>query len=135
MPLFIIDVANYLVSEGIIGGSTQWAVWLEHVPPAPDRGIAIFVTPGYEPEIAPEGSSDVIYGRPGIQVRGRSAPRLYQELHGKMQDIHRALHANVNINNCLLIRAVQSAPMNMGIDDNNRLELALNFVAITPMVP
>lgn len=135
MALLVTDVLDYLQGQGLIGGSTGWSRAAGYMPAEPDQVIAVFETPGAPPELVPEGSSEQAYDEPGFQVRGRGGFHGYSALRSKMGAIYRALHGSslspaTGDPAYVLVRAVQSGPLPMGLDQNNRPEMAWNFVAM-----
>lgn len=130
MPL-LDDVGNWLVTQGIVGGSTGWTLGESFMPPNPDKMIVLYETPGENPEIIGTGSSEKIYDKPGFQVRIRSTEFDYVGARSKIQEVFKALHqkepAITSGVNYVYVYGVSSGPMPMGLDANNRPELTWNF--------
>lgn len=135
MALLITDVLDFLGGEGIIDGATGWAGYDAYLPPDPDKVITVFETTGLEPALKPTGSAETEYDEPGFQVRGRGAVFGYSALRVKMGEIYRALHGSTLSPTTgdpayVLVRAVQSGPLPLGLDSNNRSGMTWNFVAM-----
>lgn len=135
MARLITDVLSYLEDQGLIGGATGWTGAAGYLPPSPDQIIAVFETPGLEPETAPGGSSETEYDLPGFQVRGRGSVFGYAALRDKMGAVFRALHDSdlapaSGDPQYVFVQAVQSGPLPMGLDEVNRPGLTWNFVAM-----
>lgn len=136
----VTDVLEFLADQGLVDGATAWTGVTGGVPPAPDKIIAVFETPGQEPELVSDGSAEQAYDRPGFQIRGRGAkaePGVfdYSDLRDRMGQVYRALHGSelspaTGDPAYVLVRAVQSGPLPLGLDDNDRPEMTWNFVAM-----
>jgi len=135
MSLIVTDVLDFLEAEGLIAGATGWARAAAYLPPSPDQVIAVFETSGTEPELTPIGSTETPLDEPGFQVRGRSTEFGYAALRNKMGAIFRALHGSTLAPASgeppyILVKAVQSAPLPLGLDENNRFGQTWNFQVI-----
>lgn len=135
MALLIDDVLDYLVAQGVIEGATGWTRAAGYLPPSPNQVIAVFETGGIEPEIAPVGSDEVEYDYPGFQVFGRGAVFGYEALRNKMGEVFRTLHDStlspgVGTPAYVQVQAVQSGPLALGYDENDRPLLTWNFTAM-----
>ena len=129
------DVLDYLTDLGLVGGSTGWSTAASYLPPTPDRVIAVFETPGLAPELVKTGSVETAYDWPGFQVRGRGTKFDYAALRTKMGEIFRALHGSelapvTGDPAYVLVQAVQSGPLPLGLDETDRPGLTWNFTAI-----
>lgn len=135
MSILAADILDHLESLGLIGGATGWARAAEYLPPSPDKVIAVFETPGLEPEVISADSTEAAYDRPGFQIRARGDVFGYAAMRLKMAAIYTALHGieitgSTNADGYLLIRAVQSAPFPIGLDEKSRPGATWNFIAI-----
>lgn len=135
MALLITDVLNFLVSEGIIEGATGWTRGAGYLPPDPDQVIAVFETPGLVPEVVKTGSTEQAYDNPGFQIRGRGGEFGYDALRQKMGQVFRTLHESVLAPTSgdplyVIVTAVQSGPLPIGLDEESRPGLVWNFTAM-----
>lgn len=136
MALLITDVLDFLIAEGIIEGATGWTQSAGYMPPAPDKIIAVFETPGLVPVIVKDGSTEQAYDEPGFQIRGRSVKFDYGDLREKMGEVYRALHGSdldtVTTGDpaYVIVRAIQSGPLPLGLDDKSRPGATWNFEAM-----
>ncbi len=136
MALLITDILDFLVAEEIIGGATGWGEFAGYLPPTPDKVIVVFETPGLIPEIVKVGSSEQAYDEPGFQIRGRGDGFDYGPLREKMGEVYRALHdadmdtVTTGDPQYVLIRAVQSGPLPLGLDNASRVGMTWNFEAM-----
>lgn len=126
------SIADHLEDEGIGGGLTGWAIYKSILPASPDKAIAIFETPGETPEIVSEGSSEIKYVNPGIQIRVRGLKFNYEEARLKIMEIFKALHGAEPTTNpgepeYVYVYAIGSGPLPMGLDTSERPELSWNF--------
>lgn len=129
------DVLDHLTVAGLINGSTGWTGYAGYLPPSPDQVIAIFETPGEPPELVKDGSDEIAYDYPRFQVRGRGARHGYAALRSKLGAIFAELHGS-SLSPAsgdpayVLVRAVQSGPLPLGLDDNDRPGMTWNYTAI-----
>lgn len=130
MALLVTEVLDYLEAQGLIAGATGWGRSAGYLPPDPDKVVAVYITPGVQPEVVRDGSTETAYDEPGFQVRGRSDRFGYEELETKMRAIYQALHGVAIANNYVLVTADQSAPLPMGMDENGRPGMTWNFSAV-----
>lgn len=125
------DIRNILVEAGIVGGSTGWVIGRAFMPPAPDKIVVLYETPGSAPDITKDPSVSKAYDEPGFQVRIRGTKFKYQETRAKLQEVFLALHQNepavTSGEDYIFIYAVSSGPLPMGKDSNDRDELVWNF--------
>ena len=129
------DVLDHLAAEGLIDGATGWTGSAGYLPPTPDKVIAVFETPGDPPEMISVGSTEQAYDAPGFQIRGRGAAMGYEALREKMGAIFLALHDSTlspatGEPAYVLVRAVQSGPLPLGLDENDRPGMTWNFTAL-----
>lgn len=130
MALLVTEVLDYLEAQGLIGGATGWTRAAGFLPPDPDKVVAVYVTPGFPPEIVRDGSTETAYDEPGFQVRGRGAVHGYSELENKMRAIYTSLHGVPIAANYVLVRATQSAVLPLGLDEKGRPGMTWNFEAV-----
>jgi hypothetical protein len=122
-------LARYLDAQGLgvyspdeAGGS----IFLEKTPQTPDQALGIFVSGG------PGASGALGWDTPTVQVivRGgrhdpRSAINFANAVYGALQGLNTTtLPGGVYVLNCV---GVQSGPVRIGFDDEERLRLSLNF--------
>lgn len=125
------DVLSFLESEGLINGGTGWTGYASFLPTSPDQAVAIFETGGLPPEIIREGSDEIEYDDPGFQIRVRGARDDYLGMRNKIYAIYEALHGvDMDNGNYVLVQAVQSSLLPLGLDGNNRPEATWNFLAM-----
>ena len=125
-------VARYLVTQGLgmydpAGGvqSGDWSVFLEAMPDAPDRAIALYQYPGEPPD--PLLPFDEI--RIQVSVRGGEDPTVSrdraQAIYGQMHGLGPlALPTGLWLQLCL---AVQSGAVALGTDGNGRHTHVVNL--------
>lgn len=132
MASLLDDIASFLTSSGLVGGATGWTVAKGGTDPSPDKIITLGETGGPEPELSPSGSTETTYDEPTFQVRGRGEAFGYEALRAKMGAIYVALHGSVlgKSTDYVLVRAVQSGPLSLGLDSNDRPMLTWNFSAL-----
>lgn len=135
MAQLIDDVLDYLEAQGLIRGATGWSGFANYLPPTPDQVIAVFPTPGLEPEEAPAGSTETEYDYPGFQVRGRGTVFGSSALLDKLGAVFRSLHGSTlspagGDPIYVYVYAVQSGPLPLGHDQNDRPEFTWNFRAM-----
>jgi minor capsid protein len=127
------DVIDFLEDEGLVNDSGGWTAFAGTLPPSPDRSVAVFETPGMEPETVKDGSAEVAYDRPGFQVRIRGDEHGYEAMRDRLGAIFRALHGTnlagvtTGSSGYLQVWAVQSGPMPMGEDHESRPGATWNF--------
>ena len=128
--LLLDEIAKYLHDgnelvfdeEGILGN-----IFIATIPTVPEVVVALYPTGGGSPE------GDLPYLTPSVQiyVRGTKDPRIgmsmAQDIYNKLQGFHheRFIENGTWILSC---KALQSFPIHIGIDGNERHEYTLNFV-------
>lgn len=133
---FLDQIADWLINQGVVdagpGGPTGWQVFKSYQPPSPDQTVTLYETPGEVPEIITDISSESAYDFPGLQVRLRGTSMQYSAMRAQFQKIYKALHeqeptpvAGQNI--FITLYSVNSGPMPMGLDEENRPEATWNF--------
>lgn len=132
------DIASWLETEGVVGGSTGWPIYKSFIPPDDPANpqsqlIAIFETPGEQPDIIRDPNiGEQPFDITGLQVRGRSAVNGYKDLAAQMKLIFNALHQNeppsaqVSGEHYVYIYA-KSGILPMGKDEQNRDEVTQNY--------
>lgn len=134
MSRLVQDVLGFLEDANLVEGATGWTASAGYMPDDPDQVIAVFETPGAEPELTPVGSSETAYDEPSFQVRGRAGKFGYDTLRDQMGAIFRALHGadldGFGDQAYVLVRGVQSAPLPLGLDDASRPGMTWNFTAL-----
>ena len=134
MALLITDVLDYLEDQGLVAGATGWTRAAGFMPPSPDKIVAVFESPGDPPEMTKAGSGETAYDEPGFQVRVRATKHDYASARAKIGAVFRALHGSslapaTGDPVYVLVRAVQSGPLPLGLDESNRPDLTWNFTA------
>ena len=124
------EIATRLQGQGVgTTGSTQsWFVAKGFLPPTPDKCIALFETGGF-PNDAHESA---LIDRPTFQVRVRSDAFGYSTGRTKIGAARTALEiGNSTLSGRRYVHIVaQSEPVSLGVDDNNRPALVMNFTAL-----
>ena len=126
-------VGAHLQRVGLAGAGSGWWLAKGLMPPHPDRVVALFEYAGQPP------SARAHLDRPGLQVRVRGrrmddGGNEYSEARATIENIYLTLHAqaesDVGDDRIMSLVAVQS-PFPLGLDANNRLEFAVNFICLT----
>lgn len=115
------DVLSTLVTAGVVDDSS-WYGFKSYMPPTPDQSIAVFETPGEDPD----QSDGTAYDLPGFQVRIRGEKFEYDVARTKAEAVFSALN-NATISGYVYVFAATSAPLPMGYDKSDRPELSWNF--------
>ena len=133
-------VGQWLIDQGIVGGTSGWPLYKGFLPPSSqddptEKCIALFETPGDPPDVIRDPSiHEKTYDNPGLQVRGRSAVNGYQELRVQLQLIFDALHQNEPTGTSgevfVYMYGKTSAPLQLGKDGTNRDEMSWNFTVM-----
>ena len=117
------DIGNYLQVQGI--GTLGTNIFLGMVPDKPDNCIVLFEYAGSPPDLHWNGKY------PGLQVRVRN--KSYAAARTKIGEVMAALHGlheqTLSGTRYLLIKA-RSSPEILKRDNNNRVELFVNFEII-----
>lgn len=124
------QIINKLTTDGIIGGSTGWVGQKSLLTPEPDKLVVVYDTGGLPADIVK--SSETKYDQPTFQVRVRSTAFDYQGARDKMQDVFNSLHSNEPVAasgdpKFVYMYCQNSAPLPLGLDDQNRPGMTLNF--------
>jgi len=118
------DVANYLENQGI--GTVSTDIFIGHIRPAsqyvPVNSIFVQNTGGYPPQRFLQTVTEL--RRPSVQVLVRWSS--YEAGQAKAEAIYDALES-ASISGYLDIVADQSAPIFLGLDENNNYGWSLNF--------
>jgi hypothetical protein len=117
------DLKSQLATDGVVDGATGWGCYLGGQPETPDKTITIYETGG---DGEPDQFSGTEHTYPTFQVRGRGAAFGYEALRTKMQDVFNSLN-NVDISGYVYVYPVDSGPIALGYDGNNRPQLVWNF--------
>jgi hypothetical protein len=117
------EIGTYLQSQGI--GTLGTNLFLGLMPDQPDNCIALFEYAGSPPDLHWNGEY------PGLQVRVRN--KSYATARTKIQEIYEELHGlhdqMLSGTRYLLIKA-RGSPEILKRDENNRVELFINFEII-----
>jgi len=123
------DIEAKLVAAGVVGGTTGWAFFKSFIPDSPDKAIVAFETGGEPPDY--QGGAFVY---PRFQIRVRGGARGYQAARVKWQEAFEVLHDGTLIDGnssppgaYVFCFAIQSGPIPLGDDGNDRPSLAVNF--------
>lgn len=118
------DIGARLVAQNVAGGATGWNLAKSFIPETPDQVVSIMETGGQVPNQFETSAGGIVT----FQVQVRGAEFEYDVARTKMAAAFTALN-QANIAGYVFVYALQSAPLSLGIDQNNRPELALNFEA------
>lgn len=125
----ILGIAQYLDAQGVgdyepdsAGGS----IYVQKLPQTPDEAIGIFASGGFE------ASGVWGYDNPTVNVQVRGAPHDPVGALAKARAVYSALHGfhmatlpdGTFVINC---RGIQSGPVSLGPDENDRFRFSLNF--------
>lgn len=124
MPL-IEDIRTYLTAQGVVEGVTGWECHLGTEPSSPDKVVTIYETGGNPPARA-FGSSSADVPRPSFQIRVRGEAQDYATPRAKMSTIIQTLN-KADVTATLVLIGANSAPLPLGMDDNNRHRFVYNF--------
>jgi hypothetical protein len=117
------DIGNYLQAQGI--GTLGTNIFLGMMPDEPDNCIALFEYAGSPPDLHWNGEY------PGLQVRVRN--KSYAAARTKIEEVAKKLHGlheqTLSGTRYLLIKA-RGSPEVLKRDNNNRVELFVNFEII-----
>jgi hypothetical protein len=117
------DIGNYLQAQGI--GTLGADLFLGLMPDQPDNCIALFEYAGSPPDLHWNGEY------PGLQVRVRN--KSYADARTKIGEVMEKLHGlheqTLSGTRYLLIKA-RGSPEVLKRDNNNRIELFVNFEII-----
>ena len=117
------DIGNYLQVQGI--GTLGTNIFLGLMPDQPDNCVALFEYAGSPPDLHWEGEY------PGLQVRVRN--KGYAAARTKIGEVMEKLHGlheqTLSGTRYLLIKA-RGSPEVLKRDNNNRVELFVNFEII-----
>jgi len=117
------DIGNYLQAQGI--GTLGTNIFLGMIPDEPDNCIALFEYAGSPPDLHWNGEY------PGLQVRVRN--KSYAAARTKIGEVINKLHGlheqTLSGTRYLLIKA-RGSPEVLKRDNNNRVELFVNFEII-----
>ena len=117
------SIKSHIQAAGVAGGETGWGLFTGFLPDTPDKSVAIFELPGGEPETLSENET---LSRVEFQVRVRGAERDYQSARTKIQEIFDILH-NQPVSGFIYVFAIQSGPMPLGNDRQDRPNLTQNY--------
>ena len=117
------DIGNYLQAQGI--GTLGTNIFLGLIPDEPDNCVALFEYAGSPPDLHWSGEY------PGLQVRVRN--KSYAAARTKIGEVMEKLHGlheqTLSGTRYLLIKA-RGSPEVLKRDNNNRVELFVNFEII-----
>lgn len=117
------DILNLLIARGLATTGSAYVNWF---PPNPDDVVSVFAYAGGAVERTHDSSGNA---NPSIQVRVRSASATTARL--KIQNIFNHLDGitNTTIGGSFVLRieALNSGPIPLGRDENNRTEYTWNF--------
>lgn len=117
------DVASRLEADAVGGGSDDWSILKGALMPSPTKQIAIIETGGYAPTMeAVQG-----YDYPTFQVLVRTEKYKYQEGRAKIQEVYDSLHLGDLGGGYVDCIGIQSAPMFVGFDNDERPNWSINF--------
>lgn len=125
----IVGIARYLDAEDIGSyepASADGSIFIQKLPQTPDEAIAIFSSGGFE------ASGKWGYDAPTVNIQVRGEPHdpigalaKAREVYGALQGLHAVtLPDGTRVINC---RGIQSGPVSLGQDDEDRFRFSLNF--------
>lgn len=124
------EVSARLIAQGVgvTGSTANWVVKKGWMAPQPDRAIAVFETGGFPND--PHESA--LIDRPTFQVRVRGPKGGYSTARTKIGAARTALEVgNTTLSSWRYIHIVaQGEPVSLGMDQNQRPELVMNFTAL-----
>jgi len=137
--MLLAEIQNYLVAQGVgpAGSTGDYSVTVGYVPAQPDRLISVLETGG----LPNEGLSTGTVDRPTFQVRvrgpawGTLPTGTYTTVRAKIETVRSTLEGVLNktIGNppwkYVHIKSM-APPLDLGRDDNDRPNLAMNFWAL-----
>lgn len=120
------DIGSHLVSSGVVGGSTDWALFKSYQPDYPDKTITIFDLGGDEPD----QTDGVEYEFPEFKVQVRGESFGYSAARDKMVDVVNALN-NATVSGYIFIYPLNSGVVPEEYDKaDNRPEISVEFKAM-----
>lgn len=125
------DIGAFLEAAGLIGGATGWTFFENYSPATPDQAVVARDTGG-----APgEATSAIDY--PTFQLMVRSGKLRSDLARAKMIECYNALHegdipdsTTSPPRQLVYCFGVQSSPLYIGTDENERPEFVINFRAM-----
>jgi len=119
-------IATALSDASIAGGSTGWDLTKGSIHEEGDKAVTILEAGGGVPD--QDGSGAAEHDFPEFQIRVRGAVFGYEAARAKMKQVFDTLN-NATVSGFVFIYA-NSSPLPLGLDDNNRPEIVLNFSAM-----
>ena len=116
------DIGDRLTTDGVVDGA-NWILGKSFIPSEPDQVVSIHETGGEDPDQFSPASGVVTFQ---VQVRGKTFE--YDIARTKMQAVFDSLN-DATIAGHTYTFSMQSGPLSLGVDGNNRPELAINFRA------
>jgi len=116
------DIGSALTTAGLVGGATGWTLYKSYFPDKPDQVVGLFETGGDDPDLT-EGTK---YDMPSFQVRVRGQEFEYDTARTKIEAVFSTLH-DATVSGYIFVFAVNSGPIPLGYDKNNRPDLSWNF--------
>lgn len=129
MSDFLADIESFLVAQGLVGDTDGWVCRHNSHTESPDKQIVIYETGGSVPSVPKDGDASTTMDQITFMIRGRGEPGGGTALRARMGSIYRALHGGNLGSDFVLVRALQSGPMSLGRDANDRPGLTWNFEA------
>jgi hypothetical protein len=134
----VADVQAYLVSLGLVDGSTGWPSTRGAMHDEADQIVGVAEDVGPEPEVpAAEGLGSAALYRPAVQVRVRAAADDRDAAFAKAKAIHEALHGLTGVamggNTYMLVRARSSAFARF-YDERSRPNYTMSYLATVAAV-
>lgn len=120
------DIMTQLEADSVSGGATGWTTKKSLMPPAPDQIVGIFETGGGDVDQT-QGVSQ--FDGHGFQVRVRGTAFDYDGARAKIAEAFTSLN-NVTLSGYIFIFADSIQPLPLGLDTNDRPELAMNFTVL-----
>lgn len=122
------DIEAKLIADTVGGGVTDWLIELSQFNEEGDLSIGLFETGGELPDSDEAADSDAtidVHEFPDFQVIVRGEASGYEVARAKMDDVINSLQ-NATITGFTYV-FMKSSVLPLGLDDNNRPLISLNF--------
>lgn len=121
--MMVDDIAGFLQAAGV--GTQGTDLFKYRMPDAPDSALCIYEDAGHPPEMVQEG---IVYDNPSLQVMARD--KTYSVARSKIESIVKLIGSlrNTQIGPAKYLRVIPTqSPFPLGVDDQNRHRLVVNF--------
>lgn len=128
----VVDLQSYLASQGYVDGSSGWTSYRNALRDVPDKIVVFTEDGGPAPEmVAASGIGSDASQWEDVQIRTRGEPGEIDVARSKARAIATALHAltatALGSSTYEAVRALTSAPVFIGSDENDRPEFTQSF--------